>query len=491
MTTAAAVSGPSATATSGRPTAASGRHATAGSGRRTAIPRGRPADSSRRARVGARARRWRGFAAVLSLLYLALAPAAAALLAHRVWLRRRALAGLREKLTGEVARPMPGLPLFHGVSLGEVTLLRALLPPVLAALGETRALLTTTTETGRAGLDKHFPDQERAFLPFDLPTAVASFLTRTRPRAVVLLEAEWWPQLLAACFARGIPVVVVNARMSARSYQRYAQAGAAARALFGNLSLVLAQNGVYAARLARLGVPRDRLHVCGSLKADVVTPAPPAAAAAERKRLGLGIAPLFLCASTSDGEEEALVKAWQRHCPSWRLVICPRHPERGADLVALCAKSGVAATRSSTLAGAAPAADHAVIVDEIGRLGALYAAATPAGLAIVGGSLGSGRGGQNMLEAAAAGCCTVVGWDVRNQPDAMVLLRTHQGVVELPAAGIDAAIAALANDPARREAIGAAGRAAWASGRGAGARTARLLADFIRDHGQPSRKTGS
>ena len=429
---------------------------------------------------GSRARRWRGFSAMLAVMYLAVAPVALLLLAHRLWLRRKAFAGLREKISGNIVRPPPGLVLFHGVSLGEVTLLRAILPPVLAALRQPAALLTTTTETGRQGLDKHFPAHHRVFFPFDLPSAVTTFLTRARPRAVVLLEAEWWPQWLAGCFARGIPVVVVNARMSERSFHRYAKAGAAGRMLFANLSLVLAQNGVYAARLVKLGVPRERVRVCGSMKADVVVPGTAAAAAAERKRLGLGEAPLFLCASTSPGEEEALIAAWQAHCPAWRLVSCPRHPERGAELVDMCGKYGVKGVRSSTLAGAVPPADAVVIVDEIGRLGALYAAATPAGIAVVGGSLGSGRGGQNMLEAAAAGCCTVVGWDVKNQPDAMVLLRTFGGVVELKNEDVAGQILALVKDAARREDVGKAGRAAWASGRGAGVRTARLLGEFLR-----------
>jgi 3-deoxy-D-manno-octulosonic-acid transferase len=275
-------------------------------------------------------------------------------------------------------------------------------------------------------------------------------------------------------------VVVVNARMSARSFRGYARGGPAMRALFANLSLVLAQNGTYAARLVALGVPRARIQVCGSMKADVVTPATEAAAAAERARLGLGTAPLFLCASTSPGEEEALIAAWHRHARAWRLVICPRHPERGEELAGLCAKSGVQGVRSSTLKGGVPPAEAAVIVDEIGRLGALYAAATPAGIAVVGGSLGSGRGGQNMLEAAAAGCCTVVGWDVRSQPDAMVLLRKHGGVVELKQDDVVGQLGGLVADAGKRVEIGRAGREAWASGRGAGARTARLLAEFLR-----------
>lgn len=428
-----------------------------------------------------RRRAYRRRGATYAMGYLAAAPLAVAAGAHRLWMRRRALVGLGEKLFGDGPRVTPGQVVLHGVSLGEVTLMRALAPRLEAALGG-RCLLTTTTETGRAGLDKHFPDHERAFLPLDVPWAVNRFLTRARPRLVVLLENEIWPILLCACAARGIPVAVVNARMSERSFRRFAAAGAATRPLFRSLALALAQNGLYAARLARLGVPRDHVRVCGSMKADIVQPASETAARAEAARLGLDPAqPLLLCASTSAPEERPLLESWKRFAADggWRLVICPRHPERGADLVAQCAALGVAAHRSSF--GTTAPADAAVIVDEIGRLAPLYALAQlSGGMAVVGGSLGSGRGGQNMLEAAAAGCCTIVGWDTRNQPDSMQLLRAHGGVVELAPATLDAQLAELAAAPDRRRRLGEAGRRAWATGRGAAERVVAALVGLAR-----------
>jgi len=407
-----------------------------------------------------------------------LAPFILLAIAHRLWIRRRALVGLHGKLTG-CGRPLPrGATVVHGVSLGEVALMKPLLP----RLGTGPFVLTTSTETGSEGLAKAFPDGARAHWPFDLPWAVAAFLRRTRPRRVILLEAELWPLALLACRAQGIPVTVLNARMTERSHRRWRLLRPLARRLVGSLDLAIAQEPAYAARLADLGLPRARVAVSGSLKADMVRPAAVEAAAAEVQRIALPDGPLMLIASTSESEERAPLRSWLRWGPTtdWRCVIVPRHPERGEALVELCREFGLKGRRTSVAAGSASGGD-VIIVDEIGRLGALYAlCAQRGGIAVVGGSLGSGRGGQNMLEAAAAGCCTAVGWDTKAQPDPMRLLRAAQAVVELTPTGLDAELAALAGAPARRATLGAAARQAWLSGRGALERTLRILRNHER-----------
>ncbi|MBA2480701.1 MAG: hypothetical protein H0V44_08565 [Planctomycetes bacterium] len=449
------------------------------------------ADSDAIAAVSARWLRWRWRGARVAALYGVLVPVALAAGIARMWRRRSSLVGLRDKLTGDGARLTPGPILIHGVSLGEVALMRPLVARLEDAFAQRGArpgfLLSTTTETGRQGLDRSFPGYERTFLPYDLPWAVTRFLTRTRPRAVLLLESEIWPLLLCACFARGIPVVLVNAKSSERSFRRFMLGGAATRALFGGVSLAIAQNAAYGARLRALGVPR--VHVSGSMKADIVVTADRDAVMRERRRLGLGAEPILLIASTSGEEERALLTIWRDLGATWRLVICPRHPERAPQVVAWCADLGAASWRSTQ--GGTPAAGAVVIVDEIGRLGTLYAltadAPTP-GIAVVGGSLGSGRGGQNMLEAAAAGCCTVVGWDTRNQPDSMAILRAHAGVIEMRPETMARTIAELAFDEARRRRTAAAGVRAWTSGVGASARAARMIVEEL-DRETPPRKS--
>ncbi len=417
----------------------------------------------------AAARFW--FRALGALICL-LAPLILLAIAHRLWIRRRALVGLRGKLTGRG----PALPrdavLVHGVSLGEVMLMKPLLP----RLGDGSFILTTSTETGTEGLAKSFPDRPRAHWPFDLPWAMSAFMRRTRPRRIILLEAELWPLALLAARAQGIPVVVLNARLTARSHARWRLLRPIARRLVGSLTLAIAQEPAYAARLADLGLPRNRVAVSGSLKADMVRPATAAAAQTEAERIELPAGPLCLLASTSESEERAPLVSWQRwgRPHGWSCVIVPRHPERGEALLALCTELGLSARRTSGTAAASPC--DVIIVDEIGRLGPLYArCAESGGIAVVGGSLGSGRGGQNMLEAAAAGCCTVVGWDTKAQPVPMRLLRGAAAVVELAPDTLDAQLAELASLPERRATLGAAGRQAWSTGRGALDRTIRIL----------------
>jgi 3-deoxy-D-manno-octulosonic-acid transferase len=203
---------------------------------------------------------------------------------------------------------------------------------------------------------------------------------------------------------------------------------------------------------------------------------------AEATRSGLVAGrPALLVASTSAGEEALILRAWlTQPRPDWQIILCPRHPERGAELVDLCRSLGLEAVRSAA-GERLPRGPAVLIVDEIGRLGALYGwCARSQGLAIVGGSLGSGRGGQNMFEAAAAACATVVGWDTRSQPDSMSLLRACAGVVELRPGSVSADLQALADDSARRLVLGAAGHRAWLAGQGATARHMAAIAPIIR-----------
>jgi 3-deoxy-D-manno-octulosonic-acid transferase len=429
---------------------------------------------------------WRLKRQFLGGLCLAATPLALLYAAHRVWLRGKKLVGLGEKLSGDGPALTHDQVLVHGVSLGETMLMRPLVPH-LERIFATRCLLTTTTETGWQALGEQFPHHQRAFLPLDRPEAVRRFLTRAQPRMVVLLELEIWPGFIGECQARGIQVLLLNARCSESSFRGYRIAGPFVRPQLARLALVLAQNALWAARLAALGVRRECLAVPGSLKADLVKPATPEATATLAGSLGLTLGqPVVLLASTSAGadgrpDEEAAVLTghlswWHEH--GWRVVICPRHPERGPHVAALVARLGGTARRSSQgerLVGG----DDVLVVDEIGKLSALYAwTAAQNGIAVVGGSLGSGRRGQNMLEAAAASCCTVVGADTRNFPDAMALLRESAAVIELSDPPEPTALTLLAGDAERRKALGAAAHIAWRSGQGALARTVTQLERF-------------
>lgn len=425
--------------------------------------------------------RWRRHAAVFALAAFMLAPVIALAIAHRVWIRRKALTGLRAKLGGHAPTLAPGAVVIHGVSLGEVALMRPLVPKLTAA-GH-RVLLTTTSETGRAALDRHFAEHDRAWLPLDLPWAVDRFLTTVRPKAVLLLELEVWPLLLLGCRQRGIPVAVVNGRLGDSSFRGYRRAGGLLRPAFAAISLALAQNCTWGARLAALGCQRTA--VTGSMKSDMVLPVTPAQRDAEAKRLGLptggpcATQRLLVIASTSGEEERAFITDWASWGPAagWRLALCPRHPERGGQLVSWCQQAGLATCQTSLRPEHPnPSADDVLVIDEIGRLPALYANAS---LTVVGGSLGSGRGGQNMLEPAAAGCCTVVGPDTKHFPDAMAALRATDGIVETTIDGAAACVRGLAADTQRREHIARGGVAAWRVGLGATDRVVAALTPIL------------
>ena len=420
---------------------------------------------------------WRLRVQAWSAPLLLLSPLLVVLLALHHRRRGRSLDGLRQALGVDLPRVAGRPVVVHGVSLGEVALMKAVLPSLSGPL-----LLTTTTPSGWEGLAQRHAGLPRCRWPLDLPWAVEAFLRRVKPRAVVLLEAELWPVMLAACHARGIPVLIANARSSPRSFARMRAIRCLVRPLLRNLRLVAAQTPDYGARLLHLGVRRERIAVTGSLKADLVAPAD-AAALDWCAANGLDVQrPLLLLASTSAGEEAALLvggpEAWWAR--TWQLAICPRHVERGDELARLCVRLGGLPRRTSLGEALGSRPNEILIIDQIGRLGALYAhTARSGGIAVVGGSCGSGRGGQNMLEAAAAGCCTVVGWDTRAQPDPMAVLRRHQAVVELEPGRIAPALSALAEDRARRVDLGQRAQAAWRTGRGALARLERLIAAFV------------
>ena len=411
------------------------------------------------------------------LLGLAALPLLFLYLIYRRVVQGRPTAALGSKLTGKVDRPEPGRVLVHGVSMGEVALMKVVVPAI-EARSSAPCTLTSTTTTGFEALSKAFPEHHRVAWPFDLPWAVERFLSRVKPRAVVLMEIELWPVYLAACHRRGIPVLVLNGRMSAKSYRGYRKFRATIGPLMRPLALVLAQRKEWGQRFSALGCPR--VEVPGSLKADLVQPADDAAITAERTRLQLDDRPVLLFASTSAPEEDRLLAALAR-LPglgkAWRLIICPRHPERGGDIAASCRRHELPVARTGPRADA-PRIDEndVIIVDEIGRLGALYGIAD---IAIVGGSLGSGRGSQNVWESAAAGTCTVVGTDTRNFPDAIAALEAADAIKTIDptdANGTRDIIRALMDAPAERAEMGERGRRAWSGAGGALDRTLDVLA---------------
>ncbi|WP_374342138.1 lipid IV(A) 3-deoxy-D-manno-octulosonic acid transferase [Azonexus sp.] len=298
-------------------------------------------------------------------------------------------------------RPPGPLLWVHAVSVGETRAAQPLVEALQRRWPAHRILLTGMTPTGRQAAREVYGDRVvQAYLPYDYPGAVDRFLRHFSPEFGVLMETEVWPNLLAAAHRRAVPVMLANARLSARSARGYGRIGALARPAFASLAGVAAQTADDAARLAELGVAP--VEVCGNLKFDVQPPADKLALG-RQWRAALGERPVWLAASTREGEEELVLQAWRSVAPEALLVLVPRHPQRFAEVAALLGARGIEfARRSEGLPGPV---SRVWLGDSMGEMAAYYALAD---LAFVGGSL-LPLGGQNLIEAAACGCPVLVG----------------------------------------------------------------------------------
>jgi 3-deoxy-D-manno-octulosonic-acid transferase len=363
----------------------------------------------------------------------------------------------------------------HCVSVGETRAAAPLVELLLQRHPDHVVLLTHATPTGRAAGEQLFGGRVmRAYLPYDLPFAVGRFLNHFRPRVGLLMETELWFNLIHACKARGTPLLLVNARMSARSARGYARLGGLVADALQQLVAIAAQTEGDAQRLSALGA--RQMEVTGNLKFDVAPPADAASLGqALRQRLGLE-RQVFLAASTREGEEALVLDAVAGAAiPGLLTVIVPRHPQRFDAVAALLQERGLRYCRRSALTDVAP--DCAVLLgDSMGEMPVYYAACD---LAFIGGSL-LPFGGQNLIEACALGRPVLIGPHTFNFDEA-----TAQAVGQGAAArvqdvsGLAAQIKELMGDEAARKRMGEAGLAFAAANRGAAQRTLALLEKFI------------
>lgn len=298
----------------------------------------------------------------------------------------------------------------HAVSVGEVLAVSRLVGELDRAFVAHRVVISTTTRTGQALARERFGAERVFYCPLDLPWAVRAYLNAMRPKLLVLAETEFWPNLLSACFRQRIPVAVVNARISDRSWPRYRLVQGLWRPILGRLSRVLAQSGTDAERLRALGCKAAAVSVAGNLKFDVRV------AREAEVTLQLRHAPVrfVVAGSTLEGEEAALLEAWPRLLesdPDLAMVIAPRHPERFGAVAGLLDRTGVGWVRRSAWKTQAPDVQHPVrageilLLDTIGELASVYAVAA---VAFVGGSVVP-AGGHNPLEPAQFGVPIVMG----------------------------------------------------------------------------------
>jgi len=384
----------------------------------------------------------------------------------RLWLRGRREPGYREGV-GERFGVYRGekpdkLVWVHAVSVGEARAAAPLVRALAARLPDHRILVTCTTAAGRETLKQVYGDSIlAAFLPYDFPEAVQAFLAHFSPRLGVLMETEIWPNLLAACAARGVPVVLANARLSEKSARGYLRWRSLAEPAFGSLALACAQSEADAARLRSVGA--RRVEVTGNLKFDV-GPDPEQLAAGRAWRAALG-RPVLLLASTREGEENLLLQAMPAE-KNLLVLVVPRHPQRFDEVAPLA--------QSRRTRDPAPAPEHRVYLgDTMGEMPFYYAACD---VAMIGGSFAP-LGGQNLIEALAAGAPVVVGPSMFNFAEATRLALEAGAAIQ--AADAPSAVQRaleLIRDDRRRRRMADAGRKLCLAHRGATERHLALIA---------------
>jgi 3-deoxy-D-manno-octulosonic-acid transferase len=398
---------------------------------------------------------------------------------HLIWRgmhQREYLHRWSERYAWFEGRPrLEGAIWVHAVSVGEVLAARPLVDGLLARYPDRPLLVTTITPTGSERVRALWGDRvHHVYLPYDLGSMVRRFLDHARPALAVIVETEIWLNLYVECGRRGIPLVMVNARLSQRSLRGYLPVRSLARMAMQAVSLIAAQSTADASRLARIGADPERIVVTGNLKYDLALP-PHAAEQAANWRRGWGAQrPVWIAASTHPPEEEAVLDAHARFLarhPDGLLLWAPRHPERFAPVAEAVRARGFSLRTRSAQRLPGPAT-QVFVIDTIGELLGFFAAAD---VAFVGGSLCE-VGGHNTLEPAALGVPSVVGPHTFNFAEVTRRLRDAEALVQVDdAVAMGDALIGLIGDAGRRAAMGAAGRTQVGEMSGALDRTLALI----------------
>jgi 3-deoxy-D-manno-octulosonic-acid transferase len=366
---------------------------------------------------------------------------------------------------------------FHAVSVGEVHLLVPLVSQFQKRNPLCRVVISSTTDTGLAEARARFASHTVIPFPFDFSWAVVRCIRVLKPAVLVLVEGELWPNLLRSSNQHDIPVVVVNGRLSPKSYSRYKRVARIARELlFRHIHRFAVQDESYAHRYRQLGIPPEKIIVTGSVKYDGASGVGDGAKADALKTwLGWeGRFPILVAGSTHSPEETYILRAFailKTKLPDLKLILVPRHPDRFAEVEVILKNQGVAFAKRSQDASACE--QDIVLLDTIGELGAAWSLAT---VGYVGGTLDGHRGGQSMIEPAAYGVPTVFGPHVWNFRDAVNRLLEVQGAVMIQSEkDLAPSLLDLLTNNARREAMGIAARELVKRQQGATARTIDVL----------------
>ena len=373
-----------------------------------------------------------------------------------------------------VARPRGGLVWVHGASVGELASVLPLIERITER--EVNVLVTTGTVTSGDVAEQRLPAGAlHQFAPLDVPIYVRRFLAHWRPDLALFVESDLWPNRIVEASRRGVPMIMVNGRLSDNSFQRWRKLPAAIGDLLGRFDLCLARTLADAQRLSALGAPR--IVAAGDLKLDV--PAPPCDdGKLAALRAAVGNRPLIAAASTHEGEEAAMISAHQRlrtNFPGLLTIIAPRHPERGPAVADLVRAAGLRAALRSR--GEMPdAATDIYVADTMGELGLLFRLAP---VVFVGGSLVK-HGGQNPIEPAKLGAAILHGPHVWNFAEVYAALDAAHGAERVDDTGrLTAGLGAMLAQPAARKAVADAARGTVEGLSGALERTLNAIEPYL------------
>lgn len=370
-------------------------------------------------------------------LYTALFYLGLPLVAIRLWLRSRKAPAYAKRIGERFSYGLPTLQpggiWVHAVSVGESIAAAPMIRALLQRYPQLPITVTCMTPTGSERIHALFANEPRihhCYLPYDLPCAAARFLDRVQPKLAVIMETELWPNHIHQCAKRGIPVALANGRLSERSAKGYGRFSKLTAPMLAEMSLFAVQTEAEAERFRDLGARAETVEVTGSIKFDLtIDPQLLQRAAELRSQWQAQERPVWIAASTHEGEDEVVLNAHRRllaNHPDALLILVPRHPERFNSVFELCQREGFATVRRS--AGASVDAQTSVLLgDTMGELLFLYALADSA---FVGGSLVP-NGGHNLLEPAALAKPVISGPHLFNFLDIAAQLRSAGALVEV------------------------------------------------------------
>lgn len=397
--------------------------------------------------------------------------------------------GLGERLGNLAAIKTNGKSVvwLHCVSVGEAYAAQSLVRAIAKQFPNLAIVVSTTTVTGQKVARELFAQDAAVvfYFPIDWAWTVRRVLRTVQPAAIFVMETELWPHLFRQANKRGIPVAVLNGRISEKSFGRYKMVKPFIRRVLNDLALAAMQSERDAARIRELGITEDRISVTGNLKFDsAAAPSNDRVTDEIRRRFNFKDGrPLIVAASTHDPEEQLMLEAFKavrKTIPNARLLLAPRHPERFGEVAALVSHSDFSSARRSAPAQAQDTDADVVLLDSIGELRSVYPLVD---VAFVGGSFVA-HGGQNVIEPAAVGICTVTGPHTQNFAAVMKALLDEDALIQLleagePAVELARVFTELMSDETRRHAIGLRAKSVCDRNRGATDRLLDLIANIL------------